>query len=157
MFQTSETFSWMTKLSLRFNRLLTMDDYFGLGSFYDHPNGYLDVGQVDKDFSLRPMTDATSGGRMYFQTLAVLSSNEQVHQRRMYNILDVLKDIGGLSIFIIGFFGMMIRPWAAFHYMIKAMQKLYRARTKKDPEFRKSRSAKHFKKQKKVEEILTGS
>lgn len=97
-----------------------MDETFGLEGYYDHPDGYLDVGEVSKDLA-KLQTDGTTGGNVYFQTLAVLDGNEYIHQRRIYSFLDVLKDIGGLSIFIIGFAGMLIHPWAAFHYMMKAM------------------------------------
>ena len=110
----------MTKLFVRFNRILTMDDQMQFGDFEDHPNGYLDVHQVHKDFS-RPQTDSITGGRKYFQTLAVLSNNELIHSRRIYCLLDVFKDIGGLATFIIGFFSMLIVPWAAFQFMVKAM------------------------------------
>jgi hypothetical protein len=154
MFQTSDTATWLSRLDIRYNRLLTADDLFGLGALEDYDFGFLDVGHMQKDFG-RPMTDAASGGRLYFQSLAALSSTERVYQRRGYSFLDVMKDVGGLAICLAGSVGMLVAPWANFQFMIKAMQKLYNARTKKPSEFRKTRSAKQLKKQMKVEEVLT--
>jgi hypothetical protein len=50
---------------------------------------------------------------------------EVIHERTVYNFLDLLGDMGGLVDLMISFFGLALFPISKFSFILKAMEKLY--------------------------------
>lgn len=76
-------------------------------------------------------------------------SNEQVtHARRVYSLLDLFGELGGLLEVIIVFFGFVLAPWAEFKFEIAMMKKLYMVKTKKgvEDQFERKNTQKESKK-----------
>lgn len=61
----------------------------------------------------------------------MLSSNEVVHSRRIYSLLDLFGDYGGLSEVLSLILALFLAPWAELNYYLKAIQKMYTVKSKK--------------------------
>lgn len=92
---------------------------------------------------------------MYAQQLWLLQSQKLQHSRRIYSILDVFGDFGGLKEVIFLIVGFFLAPWSEFSYSLKAIQKLYNVKSKKPSEFRKTKSQKYLDKMKKLDVRIT--
>jgi hypothetical protein len=66
-----------------------------------------------------------------------LSKERSVHQREIYGILDVIGDLGGVLDVIIFIFGLLLFPISEHSFIMKALQKLFLARTDKEDIFEK--------------------
>ena len=51
------------------------------------------------------------------------------HQRKIYNLLDLLGDLGGVTEVIMICFGIFIYPISEHSFVIKALKKVYMAKT----------------------------
>jgi hypothetical protein len=51
------------------------------------------------------------------------------HQREVYNLLDLIGDLGGVLEVIIAFFGLFIYPISEFSFFLTALERLFLART----------------------------
>jgi len=60
-----------------------------------------------------------------------MSDNMMVtNNRAVYNLLDLLSDLGGIDIFLFTFFARFLLPISKHSFILKAIKKLYMARTK---------------------------
>lgn len=58
-----------------------------------------------------------------------LSNEQLIHERTVYNFLDLLGDIGGLMEIFVLIFGVFLFPLSTFSFTLKAFEKLYLIRT----------------------------
>lgn len=72
----------------------------------------------------------TGNERAYLQVQFELSNETIQTTRKLYDLIDVLALTGGLAYFLVSFFGIALAPWARYQYLLKAIQKLYWAKTK---------------------------
>ena len=114
-------------LSLRKNMFQTFDGLIKLqwptleGIFYDKG-----------DFSDRNMARLTVPGmeRIIFMFDITLMPQQQEHSREVYNLLDLMGDLGGvLEVFIFAC-GIILFPISEHSFVIKALQILFLARTR---------------------------
>lgn len=59
------------------------------------------------------------------------------HIRYIYSLLDVLGDLGGVTEVIMLLFGFFLYPISEHSFILQALRRLYKARTKDDTIFRK--------------------
>jgi len=59
-----------------------------------------------------------------------------LHERRIYGMLDLLGDLGGVIEIIALGFSFFLSPNSKFAFIVKAIQKLYKAKTKETNLFR---------------------
>ena len=59
-----------------------------------------------------------------------LNTELTTHKRKIYNLLDLLGDFGGLFECIMIIMHLWIAPWSQFSFSINAIKKLYMAKTK---------------------------
>ena len=52
------------------------------------------------------------------------------NNRAVYNLLDLLSDLGGIDMFLFTFFARFLTPISKHSFNLKAIKKLYMARTK---------------------------
>ena len=109
------------------NKVATEDNY--LYPFdYDQQGEYYDVGKQ----ILRPMVK-TYSKNLLSQTILTLNSADETHNRSIYNFLDVLGDLGGLTecfMLVIGFF---VNPISEHSFILQATKRLFVAKTN-DPD-----------------------
>jgi hypothetical protein len=60
-----------------------------------------------------------------YESYFMLDMEEVVHERTVYNCLDLLGDMGGLVDIIVSFFGIVLFPISKFSFVLKALEKLY--------------------------------
>ena len=65
-----------------------------------------------------------------FQSLYWLQTQSVDHTRKVYNILDLLSDLGGVLEIISLLFGFLILPISEFSFILKAAKRLYMVRAK---------------------------
>ena len=70
-------------------------------------------------------------------TAVTLSGELIEHSRTVYNILDLLGDLGGLTEVFLLVVGYFINPIAEHNFTLKAARRLFIAKTKKDDLFLK--------------------
>ena len=61
-----------------------------------------------------------------------IDQESNIHTRKSYNLLDLIGDLGGVLEIVITLFGIFLCPVAEHSFILKALQKLYLARTKQD-------------------------
>ena len=81
--------------------------------------------------------------------------NKGEYYRKIYSLLDVGADFGGLRDVIVSLIGLVLSPFCDFGFIVKALQKLYNVKTSKKSEFRRSKSQKYIKKLKKLDKNIT--
>ena len=59
------------------------------------------------------------------------------HIRYIYSLLDILGDLGGVTEVIMLLFGFFLYPIAEHSFILQALRRLYKARTKDETIFRK--------------------
>ena len=64
------------------------------------------------------------------------------HSREVYNLMDLIGDLGGVLEVIIFLFGFFLFPASEFSFVIKALQKLYLARTSQSGLFKNDKMLK---------------
>ena len=84
----------------------------------------------------------------------MMSDTKRTYTRRIYSLLDVSGDFGGLLEVVMLLTTLFLSPWAEFQFTLKALQKLYEVKTKRTSEFRKTESNKQTKKREKIEQNL---
>lgn len=108
------------------NEIETSDsrDLFGstsfLGSFYQ-------MGKI----SVRNMHSHVYPGE-YLRLLFYMTPETINHQRKVYNLLDLLGDLGGVIEVIMVFFGIFLYPVSKHSFIMDASRSLFLARTKQD-------------------------
>ena len=65
-----------------------------------------------------------------YESFFMLDMEEVVHERTVYNFLDLLGDMGGLVDIIVSFFGIVLFPMSKFSFILKALEKLYQVSSK---------------------------
>ena len=85
-----------------------------------------------------------SNDRVLMTTLLELSGVSIEHSRKIYGLLDVVGDFGGVYevLMLLGF--LFLSPWSEFKYASKAIQKMYLVRTKARGLFRDTQSEKNL-------------
>ena len=79
-----------------------------------------------------------------------LDNYKQEHQRQVYNLLDLLGDLGGVLEVLVFIFGIFLYPISEHSFTMKALSILYLARTEKKNVF-----SKPIKTQKKIKNLKT--
>lgn len=74
----------------------------------------------------------------------LMSENQTNHTRKTYDLFDVLSDFGGLYIVVMAVLTFILAPWGEFNFIVKAIQKLYNVKTKRQSIFRRSQSQKYI-------------
>ena len=59
------------------------------------------------------------------------------HERKIYTLIDILGDLGGVVQIIVLFFGVFLNPIAEHSFVMKATKRLFTAKTKDDNLFDK--------------------
>lgn len=85
----------------------------------------------------------------------MFQAQKMVHARKVYSLLDVFGDFGGLKEVIFLLIGFFVAPWSEFSYNTKAIQKLYNVKTKNPSQFRKTKSRKYMEKMKNLDKRIT--
>jgi hypothetical protein len=73
---------------------------------------------------------------------------EILHSREVYHIMDLIGDIGGVLEVFITIFGILLFPVSEHSFVMKALEKLFLARTLDDSMFVKTKLIKKNKKRK---------
>lgn len=83
----------------------------------------------------------------YYQTILFMDQTTIQHGRRIYSLLDLLGDLGGVTEVIMICFGFMIYPISEHSFYMKALKKLFIAKTTNEKLFiQKKLKSKHQKK-----------
>lgn len=85
--------SWF---NIKYNQVTTMDDFFQLGDEFEHPGGFLSLDKMDKDVLPNVKICPFTGKKIFWETAIIMSDLQANHSRRIYSLLDVLGDFGGL-------------------------------------------------------------
>ena len=85
-----------------------------------------------------------------------LSNETFKHSRKVYSLLDLFGDLGGLLEVLMIICSNLIAPWAAFKFNFKAIQKLYYVFTRQRQLFDPTSSAKHLVKKMKMSQAVAG-
>jgi len=75
------------------------------------------------------------------------------HKRKIYDLLDLLGDVGGVSSILIFVFSFICDPITHHSFVMKAMKKLYMVRTKDDTVF-KNEGKKQAKMERKIDKLI---
>jgi hypothetical protein len=73
-----------------------------------------------------------------FQTVIFLDSSMRVHTRKTYTLLNMIGELGGITKVIMFVFGFFLYPISEHSFTLKALRKLYLAKSK-EPILMKSR------------------
>ena len=109
------------------NKIETHDDYVSLGNptFED---SFYDLGTTHTFVAYKP------SGHFEIESLFginfYLSDQYKKHTRKIYNLIDLLGDMGGVLEISTAFFGLFIFPISRFSFLVKALQLLFLVRTK---------------------------
>lgn len=95
------------------------------------------------------------GSRQYADIIIVMDNNMGQYNRKIYSLLDVGGDFGGLRDVLFSIIGLMFSPFCEFSFMVKSIQKLFNVKTAKKSQFRRTKSKKYIKKLKKLDQNLT--
>ena len=76
---------------------------------------------------------------MLYSSRLIVDSEVVTHYRKSYNFADFFGDLGGFIELIIKTFIMITYPFAQFSFHLKAIQKMFLARTGDDNLFNKSK------------------
>ena len=90
---------------------------------------------------------------MLYSSINLLHHEQSQHRRNIYNIFDVLGDVGGVLEVITFVFGIILLPVSYHSFILKASSKFFLARTRNDNLFRqKKKSQKEMRKESKIME-----
>ena len=106
---------------LRNNIVETYDTYLNPFLLPTHEYSFFNVGEVKKNIS--PLNQALPGTVMMINNW--LFEIETTHEREIYNILDLVGDLGGTLGFFTALVGVLVYPISKFGYNLKALEKLY--------------------------------
>ena len=120
-----------------------------MGNAYEHPDGFINYDSIAKDVVPNQKIDPFTGSRLWFEAALLMSDNQISHSRRIYSLLDVLGDFGGLNEVIMSVLALLLSPWVEFQFNLKALQKLYLVKTRRTDQFRQSGNDKYRKKREK--------
>ena len=87
-----------------------------------------------------PLTQ-DSPGTVFISTFS-LHAFKQDHTRQVYNILDLMGDLGGVLEVLVFIFGLFLFPISEHSFTMKAISILYLARTENKNVFQKAKSSK---------------
>ena len=121
---------------MRYNKIETEDDWLQLGqkkiwSFYDQANIQKAIRSIGFNDKYIETKNALVQTILYHDRLAVS------HERTVYGILDLLGDLGGVTEVFMIFFSFLLMPISYHSFTMKAMKKLYIARTRDEDLFKK--------------------
>jgi hypothetical protein len=77
-----------------------------------------------------------------------LEESEVLHSREVYHIMDLIGDLGGVFEVIITIFGIFVFPMSQHSFVMKALEKLFLARTLDNSMFVKTKLIKKNRKRK---------
>lgn len=86
---------------------------------------YFDVGKVLQ----RPKVREASGGMLLFRTGVYLHNEQFKQNRKIYNVFDLLGNLGGVTQVIMIVFGAIFFSVSEHSFYLTASQKLFLART----------------------------
>ena len=75
-----------------------------------------------------------------YQTIMFMDQTTMMHGRRIYSLFDLLGDLGGVTEVVMLCFGFMLYPISEHSFYLKAIKKLFIARTKSNTLFRKKKA-----------------
>ena len=75
----------------------------------------------------------------------ILSSKHTYHTRRVYGWLDLLGDMGGVQGALCGCISFLLIPYAEFFFLMKAIHKLYLAKTSDEDIMKRENTESHCK------------
>ena len=110
----------------------TYDQLVQLG-WPNHQSEFFQVSSVIDRPELRKMHDYNN----YFCSVMMLEAESIRHIRYIYGLLDILGDLGGVTEVIMLLFGFFLFPISEHSFILQALRRLYKARTKDDTIFRK--------------------
>lgn len=109
------------------NEVETEDSIFQLGQVSIETEYYDILRNIERTY---PDVD----GRLYTGEV-VLANSGLVHRRRVYSIFDLMGDLGGVIEILLIVFNIMFLPMAEHSFNLKAIKKLFLARTKDEELF----------------------
>ena len=131
---------------LRYNDISTEENWVQLGQYIGY--SFYDIQNVMKKVQARTVYDPIPKLKnSLYQTIMFVDQTTISHGRRIYGLFDLLGDLGGVTEVIMLCFGFMLYPISEHSFHIKAIKKLFIARTKDEKLFvrKKAKSKKQRK------------
>jgi hypothetical protein len=114
-----------TMAILRHNTYETYDRFMLMDFVTSHSGSYYDFERLDY---FEVPTSIYLNGEI-FRFVISLGTSKNQHQRELYNLLDFIGDLGGVFEILVSFFSFFIMPISEHSFILKALSKLFLART----------------------------
>ena len=111
------------EIFLRKNKVETYDKFLNLLSSPSIEYTFLDIGEIiHKEFP-RPKVGINTDTVLIINY--VLHDRDLTHVRDIYNLIDLVGDLGGIQEFFISLVGIFVFPISYFSYNIKVLEELF--------------------------------
>lgn len=122
-------------MTLRRHTITTEDDLLQLGQISRSETFY----QINSLFKRNKVLGVKPGE--IYNSDTFLQAETISHSRRIYGILDLLGDLGGVTEVLALCFGFMLFPLSEFFFVLDATKQIFMAKTKNDKMFLKTKKA----------------
>lgn len=113
----------------------TYDGYFNLKGFPSTAGLFFDIGHIIHRHVATVNVRFVNPNTL-FQAVLWQHNEEIIHVREGYDVFGLLGNLGGITQIFYLLFGIMLYPYSEHSFLIKAMKKLYYARTRDNEIFR---------------------
>ena len=121
-----------------FRRNRITDDRYYIPLFNTYLDQFFDISKTVN----QKMIITTRGDMgMLYSSINLLHHEQSQHRRNIYNIFDVLGDVGGVLEVITFVFGIILLPVSYHSFILKASSKFFMARTRNDNLFRQKKKS----------------
>ena len=127
---------------LKMNIINTMDDYVNLG-FYSYIGEFYDIGKMIDRPIIKSSNKAGTEDLIYKSTMILHNESLKI-TRQIYNIFDLLGDLGGVTEVIMIVFGFFLFSISEHSFYLTALTKLFFARTSDGDMFKSKRTSKYL-------------
>lgn len=107
-------------LNIRVNEIETQDDPIQVFYPYEWEDGFIDIESYRKDI-VGPQPSWINGNVLYYQQWIMISSESISRSRRIYSLLDLFGDFGGVKECFMLCASFFIASWAEFKFNLKAI------------------------------------
>ena len=125
---------YIDNINIQYNAVTLEDSMFQLGQYESHHFYNFQSTMRQKAFDT-----SFQNKDIIYKTSMMLSEIAVSHSRQIYDIIDLLGDLGGVMEVLLFVFGFIFFPFSEHNYIIRALQKLYMARTTNDKIFKRRR------------------
>jgi hypothetical protein len=131
-----------TNYYLRKNIINTKDDWVYLG-FYSYIGEYYDIGKmIDRPIIKSELKAGTQD--LVYKSTTHLHNESIKFNRQIYNLFDLLGDLGGVTEVIMIVFGFFLFSFSEHSFYLTALTKLFYARTSDEAMFKSKRTSKYL-------------